>query len=148
MIIDNLTNIKLYNLPGNFKSAIDFIEKTDLNALPFGKSDIDGENCYVNVFEYQTNENVGQFEAHNEYADIQIIIDGNERIDWCERTDCINVTKYDEDLDYILLDSDTYIMLKIKQGQFSIFFPNDAHRPGIVDGNIKMVKKAVVKVKL
>lgn len=149
MILDNVKNIKLYNLDGNFKTAFDFIVKTDLNTLPVGKTEVDGKNVYVAVSEYLTKLDEGDFEAHDNYADIQIILSGNEIMDWCERKDCFNTTEYNAEKDVVKMNTNaSYTRLKVKTGQFAIFFPEDAHRPNMSDGEQKQIKKAVVKVKI
>ena len=39
-------------------------------------------------------------------------------------------------------------MLKVEEGMFTIFFPEDLHRPGVKLDQIAKVKKVVVKVKI
>ena len=149
MILDNINNIKLYNLADNFKTALDFIIKTDLNSLPVGKMEVDGKNVYVAVSEYLTKLEEGDFEAHDNYADIQIILSGNERMDWCERKDCVNTTEYNAEKDVVKMNTTfSYTKLKVKAGQFAIFFPEDAHRPNMSIGGQEQIKKAVIKVKI
>ncbi len=149
MIYDNLKNIKDYTLKGNFEKAINFIEQTNLNSLELGKSEIDGKNVYVAVSEYQTKNEIGKFEVHENYADIQIILSGNERIDWAERKDCEISSEYNQEKDVLFLDNAVNSTeIHIKEGQFAIFFPQDAHRPNMTDKIQTKVKKAVVKVKI
>ena len=149
MILDSLKNAKLYYGVGErFKQAFDYIESTNLAALPIGKTEIDGKNLYVAVSEYETKDELLTFEAHDRYADIQVVIFGNERIDWCERKDTTVAIEYNADKDAIRLDGDNYTQIKIKEGQFAIFYPEDAHRPNLTDDKKTTVKKAVFKVLL
>ena len=149
MILDNLKNIETYNLNDNFKTAVKFINENDLNLLPIGKTEIDGKNVYVSVSEYQTKHEVGEFEVHNNYADIQIILSGKERMDWCERKDCFTTIDYNQEKDVEKVNTNNnFSQLKVAEGQFALFFPNDAHSPNLTDGNQGLVKKAVIKVKL
>ena len=150
MVLDSLKNAKLYACLGErFEKAFDFLLNTDLNALPVGKTELDGKKLYVAVSEYETKDVLPDFEAHDDYADIQVIISGNERIDWCERRDCYETVAYNPEKDVVRNNTDkTFTELKIKEGQFAIFFPEDAHRPNLSDGEKKSVKKAVVKVLL
>jgi YhcH/YjgK/YiaL family protein len=39
-------------------------------------------------------------------------------------------------------------MLRVEEGMFTIFFPEDLHRPSVKAGEISKVKKVVVKVKI
>ena len=54
MIFDRLENLNQYTgLFEHLDTAIDYIESHDLSLLPPGRTNIDGENVYVNVFELE-----------------------------------------------------------------------------------------------
>lgn len=149
MIFDNIKNTDLYlGLGENFKKGLETLKNTDLSALPLGKTYIDGDNLYANKSEYQTKTVIGDFEAHDKYADIQFIISGSERIDYAERKDCALTTEYNPVKDVIFMNTDKFFPLLISEGQFAIFFPEDAHRPNLANGESASVQKVVVKVKL
>lgn len=149
MVLDNLKNAKLYyGLGERFIKAFEYIENNDLSALPVGKTEIDGKDLYVAVSEYETKDTPPTFEAHDRYADIQVIISGNERIDWCERKDTTVAIEYNSEKDIVRLDADAFTKIRIGANQFAIFFPLDAHRPNLTDEAKSTVKKAVFKVLL
>ena len=150
MVLDSLKNAKLYACLGErFEQAFEFLAKTDLSALEVGKTELDGKKLYIAVSEYETKDVLPDFEAHDNYADIQVIVSGNERIDWCERADCFETVAYNPEKDIVRINTEkAFTELKIKAGQFAIFYPEDAHRPNLSDGAKTSVKKVVVKVLL
>lgn len=82
MIYDSLKNIESYKgISRNLDTAIDFLVKTDLNTLPEGWTDIDGEHVFANVISAVTHELTEEsFEIHRNYMDIQIDLQGTEVI--------------------------------------------------------------------
>ena len=66
MVYDTLENIGQYaGMFDHLDTAIEFIQANDLDALPLGKTEIDGENVFVNVVETDTLPAEGRaFETH------------------------------------------------------------------------------------
>ena len=79
MVTDSLQNLEQYRgLHKNMDTVIDFLKKSDLTALPDGKTVIDGERVFVNVMEADLREAEGaEYEYHKRYADLQIDISGS-----------------------------------------------------------------------
>ena len=145
-IIENAQNY--YNLGKNFEKGFEFLKTTDLKNLENGRYEIDGDNIFVSIQDYQTKqENEGKFEAHQKYADIQFIIKGEEKIGYTNIKNCTPTTFYDDTNDIIFLDG-TGDFIKAKENTFLVFFPQDAHMPCISVNNPEYVKKAVVKVRI
>ena len=149
MIKDNLKNAQFYyGLGEKFKKAFEYLKSNDLLKLDNGKYEIDGENIFVSVQDYNTKpESEGKFEAHKKYADIQFIITGEEKIGFTNVKNCTPTTFYDDTNDIIFLEGKGDF-IKAVENTFLIFLPQDAHMPCISIDNSKYVKKAVVKVKL
>lgn len=82
MIIDKFDNLPLYFscLPGLDKAA-EFLAGEN---IADGHYEIDGEKIFANVSSYEPKEFNGdmRFEAHKKYADLQAVLEGEERIDW------------------------------------------------------------------
>ena len=82
MIIDKFENLPLYFscLPGLDKAA-EFLAGEN---IADGRHEIDGEKIFANVSSYEPKEFNGdmRFEAHKKYADLQAVLEGEERIDW------------------------------------------------------------------
>lgn len=149
MIVDIIENAQeYYNLGKNFQKGFEFLKNTDLKNLDNGKYEIDGDNIFVSIQDYNTKpESEGKFEAHKKYADIQFIIKGEEKIGFTNVENCTPTTFYDDTNDIIFLEGKGDF-IKAVENTFLIFLPQDAHMPCISIDNSKYVKKAVVKVKL
>ena len=152
MIKDNLKNAQFYyGLGEKFKKAFEYLKSNDLLKLDNGKYEIDGENIFVSVQDYNTKpESEGKFETHKKYADIQFIIKGEEKIGYTDVTNCTNLTNYDEekDIEFLKNNEPENHFAFAKEGDFLIFLPQDAHMPCISICDSSYVKKAVVKIKL
>ena len=80
MIVDRLENIGHYACLGpNFAAAVRWLASADLCALEPGTYPIDGENVYATVADNRLERETPAFEAHHLYADIQLILGGEER---------------------------------------------------------------------
>lgn len=149
MIVDQFENAGLYGqLSERFAIAMDYLKKTDLNALAAGKHEISGTDVFVSVSEYQT-KNVGdaKWEAHSKYADIQIVVSGEEKMGFAPLKVMDEKEPYNNEKDIVILTGHGDFVT-VKPGTFVVFFPHDAHQPGVASGNPSKVKKAVIKVKV
>jgi YhcH/YjgK/YiaL family protein len=147
MIIDQLENSGLYNRLGDrFAIALKYLVSTDLSKVEVGKYEIEGNEIFAIVSEYQTkSESDAKWEAHQVYADIQYIINGEERMGYAPLETMEINEAYNPDKDIIFLNgSGDYITAT--PGTFVVFFPHDAHQPAVSTGNGGTVKKVVVKV--
>ena len=89
-------------------------------------------------------------EAHNEFIDIQIVLEGEEIILCQPRELCRTSDPYVKDRDVEFFYPDTAIPgveLRLVPGAFAIFYPQDAHTPLLMPRNqAELVKKIVIKV--
>lgn len=147
MICDNIKNLDLYRqLHPGFARAFDWLATLDPASLPDGKTVIDGKHLWVSVSRGPTRPvDEGLWEAHRQYIDIQYVVQGHERIDWADLAGARPGT-YNADKDFLPLDSRVNASLYLGPGQFAIFFPQDAHMPGLCLGKPEPVCKIVVKV--
>ena len=106
------------------------------------------ENCFVLEQSYITkNKENCLFESHRKYIDIQYMFEGDEIME-VENVNNLEVSSiYDEKLDYAKhFQSKNSSILKIKENELAIFYPNDAHMPCIKMGENKKIIKAVFKI--
>ena len=83
-----------------------------------------------------------KLETHNQFIDIQIPLSGVEVMGYTARED-LPEADYDADKDISFYPGLAESYIPVKPGMFAIFFPQDAHAPGVSpDG----VKKVIVKV--
>ena len=148
MITDKIANISMYRIIPDH--VVDFI-KTLPKDVSLGRHDI-LDRDYANVEEYITKPITdGKFEAHNNYIDIQILLDGSEKIYYTSTSNVSvdvpynserDIKFYSDDIagsDSVTLDGTNFVMI----------FPHEAHAPQIaVNENSAPVKKLVVKVKV
>lgn len=148
MIIDKIENAYLYNnISERINKSFEYIRTTDLKNLPTGKYLIDGENIFALVSEYQTKpESEGKLEAHRKYIDVQFVISGEELMGYAPLDGQKVLDSYKEENDIVFYTGDKSF-IKVSEGMFAIFFPEDVHMPGISTGNISDVKKLVIKVR-
>lgn len=101
--------------------------------------------CYVNVSTYEPKaiENAVT-ETHAVYADIQVILDGDEFIGYA-KTQLLSPTgEYNKDSDIRFWQGDISL-LTMQKGDWALFMPQEAHAPGLKRSS-KAVKKAVFKI--
>ena len=147
MVYDTLENLSQYTgMFDHLDTAIEFIQNHDLNDLPFGKTEIDGENVFVNVTETDTLPAEGRaFETHSNYMDLHIDLCGEEL---CEVA-LGKVTEekpYDEAEDCALWNADTTCGLVLGEGRFAVFMVEEPHKPLIRAAGSAAVRKAVFKI--
>lgn len=148
MITDKLENIKLYlTINPRFSKALEYLQNTNLKEIENGKYKIENDEIFAIVQEYMTKDkNECKLEGHKNYIDIQYIISGEELIgiSTLENQEKVTVNKED---DYTFYEGESYF-IKLKEGMFAIFFPDDLHMPSIKVEATKSVKKIVIKVKI
>lgn len=149
MILDSLASSQRYEALGpRFARAFQWLRSAKPSELPEGRIDLDGDDLSVWVYRDQTKA-LGRtkWEAHRRYADIQYIAEGREAMFW-ESLDRTVPGLYDPEKDFLPLEAEGWVDLEVPAGQFVVFFPEDAHRPGIEIPGVEPVVKLVVKVRL
>lgn len=148
MILDKIDNYKLYvNLNQRIARAFTYILETDFSQLSLGKHLIEGEDIFALLQEYDTKEIENcKLESHKKYIDIQFMISGDELMGITTLNNQ-ETTEFNEDNDYYFYNSD-YTIIRVNEGMFTIFFPDDIHMPCIKVETIEFVKKVVIKVKV
>lgn len=147
MIKDNIQRRTVYySVSQSLKQGFEWIINNDLKSLANGIYEIN-ENVYASVQSYITKDDA-PYEAHRDYIDIQYMISGEELSGVTDYSNCATKEEYKKEKDIEFLyppKNEEYF--KIKEGEFFVFFPHDAHKPAIKINDNKLVKKAVVKVK-
>lgn len=148
MILSNLkSSERIESLHPLFKKAFDYVKSHDILGAPCGRIEVDGDNVFINNCNPELKPADKQvLEAHRDYIDVQILLEGEETIGWKPIEDCTNETQaYDKAADCALYDEPASTYVTLKPGQFAIFWPEDAHAPIIGEGK---VRKCIVKVKI
>jgi YhcH/YjgK/YiaL family protein len=137
--------------PGYWNDAFTWLRDTNLNETAPGKHMINGDRVFVAVSDGPTrNLEETKWEAHRKYIDIQYVVRGKEKIGVAPLSKAVETSAFDQAKDigfYEVPEPDCRFYLA-EPGTFFIFFPNDAHRPGISVRGTDSVKKIVIKVKI
>ncbi|MGQ1783570.1 MULTISPECIES: YhcH/YjgK/YiaL family protein [unclassified Saccharicrinis] len=147
MIVDSLDHVKHYrNLNERIKKAFEFLEELDFENIEPGKYNVEGDEIFAIVSEYNTKEHKdARPEAHERYLDIQYIVKGEEYMGYSPLEDQDIMQPYNVEKDVVFYQADVS-PIKVSEGMFALFYPNDIHAPGMKIGESKPVKKVVVKV--
>jgi len=142
--------ISFFKNKERWEKAFKFFVNNDLAKLETKRYDIDGDNLYATVSEYLSkNEETTNFEAHRNYIDIQYVITGKEIMNIAPLNTAKEVvTPYDNKKDIEFMKVEKTVKYVATPSNFFIFFPVDAHRPGLKDGVSSPVRKIVIKVKV
>jgi YhcH/YjgK/YiaL family protein len=148
MIIDKLENATRYiNIYKGIDKAFAYLQTTDLDNIAPGKYDIDGDDVFAIVQEYNTLDASGeQMEAHRKHIDVQYMIRGREQVGLALFNDQAPSKEYSETEDFMLFPDTPTFFASLNSGTFMIFFPTDLHMPCIKIAGSEPVKKVVVKV--
>lgn len=150
MVIDTLAHASAYHHLGpRFAAAFDWLRGATAD-LADGRIDIAGDDVFALVQSYVTVPTAEKrYESHRAYADIQLLLSGDEIIHYAPATALRPATDYDAQKDTLLyVDSPESTPLHCAAGTFAIFYPQDAHKPGCIHGSAAPIKKIVVKVRL
>lgn len=146
MVIDKIGNSELYKcLHPRFAKAFEYIHNTDFSQLIDGKYQIEQDDIFALVQEYNTKDSKNaKLEAHKKYIDIQYIDSGAELIGVAPFNNETPVV--DEPEKDIAFYEGEASFIKLEAGMFAIFFPTDLHMPSIKSNQPAKVKKVVIKV--
>ena len=138
-------------LPQPFKTALKHLRDTNFEALPAGNYDLQGRDIYVQVIDLTTKPFAEtRPEIHREYADVQFMVRGREKIGVAPETgnntvseDCLAERDL---LFYTGVDNESVLLMT--PGHFAILMPNDVHRPAWAVDAPEAIRKVVMKVRV
>ena len=136
-----------YDHKETWDKAFEFLKNTDFANMALGRIEL-SNHTFATVSEYFPKDREGiPLEAHKKYIDIQYVISGYELIDIAPLKNMTVTTPYNSENDIMFGVVPEFSELKASPERFFIFFPTDAHRPGMGIGNDSvLVRKVVVKV--
>ena len=147
MICDSLEHLDRYRgLHPNLDTAIDYLQTHDLAALPDGRTEVDGDNVFINMMDATLHSDHGFHpEYHKTYADLQIDITGGEGWGYTNIPGK-EIGEFTGDCGF--QDSASVVTGTLGEGRFVLFFPTELHKPGLVQHGCVGVRKAVVKIRM
>lgn len=135
------------DLNARIEYAIRYIRNLDFNSLKIGKYVVNDDFFYL-VQEYHTKKSKDvKFEAHKNYVDIQFLVAGQERIEVTAAAFMEVEVPYNSQNDVVFFKEPRYAgYVDIKENGYAVFYPKDAHKPGIDLEQTRSVKKIIGKV--
>jgi biofilm protein TabA len=131
-----------------WEKVFSYLKTQNLDTIAPGKYPIDETNAYATItFGPGKELDQAKWESHRNYIDLQYVISGKEKIGVAPVSTATVVKPYEVANDAANYTAEgTYHIAS--PGTFFLFFPTDAHRPGIkVDGYDK-IKKLVIKIRV
>lgn len=148
MIFDTLDHIDTYkNIHPGLYRALTILRDTDFDALTADRVEVDGKNLFFFVQNYETKVSNDTPEAHRAYADIQVVLEGREKMGVGPLTDMTQEVEARPEGD-IWFYRGPVDCVTLTPGKFAVLFPQDAHAPCIAVEAPEKVRKCVFKVKL
>lgn len=147
MVVDHLENSARYACLGErIARAFAYLRETDFNTVEPGEYPIEGRDIFAVVNAYALKPtSQGRLEAHREYIDIQYLARGSELIGYAPFRDQPETVAFDSAADVGFYRGEASLV-RVEEGMFAIFYPEDLHMPGIGDP-ASTVCKVVVKIR-
>ena len=147
MVYDKIDNIETYKgLSEDIYEGLKFL-KSATPDLACGVHKINPRVKAI-VSEYETMPvNKNGYEAHKKFIDIQYLLKGEERNCCLPIEKLTEIKPYREEIDAAFYTADASTQeLKLGDGYFAIYFPQDGHMPCLCVNKPAIIKKVVVKI--
>ena len=137
------------NMNPSIKECMDFLTAHGGENISLGRHDVADSGIYVNVSEYETRTlNESTWEAHKEYCDLQVVLDGREHL-MVSNIDTMEIGAFHPESDYLECTGNSEQAIELNRKVGVLLMPEDAHMPGVcIDNEPAMVKKCVFKIPL
>ena len=149
MIFGNIQNLREYLcMEDGIFECFNYAKENNLSAYDRGCHEKKTKRIFVNIVEYETVKPEDRFwEAHREYLDVHLMLEGTERID-LNFIQNMDVKEYAAKDDFLSMDGEKNASVILKPGDFLVCYPTDAHRTAVAADKQENIKKAIFKVKI
>lgn len=148
MIIGSLKNTERTELVSPlFKQAFEYIKTHNLLDAELGEITLQKDDLFIVNAQLEGKKIAdAALEAHEVYADIHIVLEGEESIGWKALEDAQEISvPYDTAKDLVFFHGEADVYVNLVPGQFCVVFPEDIHAPAIGNGTIR---KLIVKIRM
>jgi len=129
-------------------TAIRYLDTADLTALTKGRNEVDGDQVFINRFDYQTMpREQAIWEGHVQYADMHVLLSGHEKIG-VTNVEALTETVFKPDEDFKGFDGPVEVWFPMTTEDILIVYPEDIHMVKVLDGDSALVQKACFKIKV
>lgn len=144
MILDYVNRIEHYKgLLPNLVEVMNYAQT--LVDAPVGRYDF-VDDCFVLVQEMDTKlPSEKQFELHRKYADIHVVLEGQESVGYEDIANLPPNEEFNETKDMQMLDGDGQYVT-VNPGMFCLVLPHDGHKPGCCVETPGKLRKFVIKL--
>lgn len=139
------------NNKDRWEKAFNWLKNADIESLQPGIYPLEDDNLFATITDYPAkNKNETRFESHKKYIDIQHVVKGKELIGVAPLSKAKATTVFDDqkDIGFFEVPEEECSYYETGNDKFFVFFPDDAHRPGISIKEGEEVRKIVVKVRV
>jgi len=128
--------------------AFVYLESASVETNAPGRYVLDGERMYATVVEDETIAiETAQFEEHRKYVDVHYLVKGKEMIGSANPASLRAKKPYSPEIEAALYERPAkYKRLLLTPGDFTVFFPGQAHMPGCFVDKSERIRKVVVKI--
>ena len=135
-------------ISSSLDTAIRYLQNADLAQLQKGRNEIDGDQAFVNRFDYQTMpQEQAIWEGHIQYADIHVLLSGNEKIG-VTNVEALKETVRKPEEDFVGFEGPVTTWFPMTTEDILIVFPEDIHMVKVIDNESTLVEKACFKFKV
>lgn len=149
MIFDSIKNKENYKGEEKIYRALNYLEKIKKWEDVKENTIIQKDCIMANPVSFLSkDEKECSYEAHRKYIDVHYIVEGTEKISTADIRDLYEKNLFDEDKDIGFYEGAQAGSYHLKEGDFMVCFPSDAHKVGMMSSRPETVKKIVVKIKV
>lgn len=148
MIYDTLNHLEQYQgLFPRLYRGLELLRTTDFSSLADGPYEVEGKDLFFSLQSYESKPANLTPEAHRDYIDIQFLVEGTEKVGVAPLEDMLEEVEGRPDSD-IWFYRGPVDEITLSGNRFAVFFPGDAHAPGIAPEKPASCRKCIVKVRL
>ena len=149
MVFGNIRDLKDYGyLEAEVLKCFEYAKNHDLLSYEKGSHEIEGDNLFVNIVEYETTTPENRFwVAHKKYLDLHFMLKGPEQID-VNFIDNMEQKEFVDKDDFLPLEGEANSHVVLTEGDFLLCYPKDAHRTAVQVNTPAVIKKAIFKIKI
>lgn len=149
MIFGNIRDLQDYSyLEKGILECFAYAKEHDLKSYEKGSHEIDGDRLFANIVEYETTTPENRFwEAHRQYLDLHLMLDGTEQID-LNFIDNLEQGNFVDKDDFLPLEGNSNSHVILRNGDFLICYPKDGHRTAVQVNQPEKIKKVIFKIRI
>ena len=149
MIYTKLKNIERYlGLSDSLDTAIRYLLTADLTKLTKGRNEIDGDQAFINRFDYNTmTPEEAIWEGHLQYGDIHVLLSGQEKIG-VTNVEMLTETVRKVEEDFCGFEGEVQSWFPMTTEDILIVWAEDIHKVKVIHGESTLVEKACFKFKV